>query len=286
MRVPAAFSTALRPVLTGPVQPAEWLGASPSALYLVARSGAVLAIVTHDAARLPCSLVLASTAAELPLIDLAPRAARRLASPASVGAGRVQWYGPTSIVTVTATREWAPSVITAAPPLPAALDQLSTAVATHDIGIEASWVARLACAGAGPEAQFAAVTALLGRGPGLTPSGDDVVAGFLLGARAFGSAVPSGSDGEDAGAAVPGAAAAVTELAGHATTALSAQLLRHAMRGECVVQVATAVAALAGRRAPLDAIDRLLALGHTSGAALATGLLTAAALPVVVGGVR
>ncbi|MEP7021265.1 MAG: DUF2877 domain-containing protein [Pseudonocardiales bacterium] len=275
MRVPAAFSTALRTVLTGPVQPVEWLGASPSALYLITRTGTVLAILTHDAARLPCSLVLASTAAELPLIDLAPEPDRRLAAPASVGARRVQWCGPSGVVTVAAARAWAPPVITVgAAPWPAALDQLRAAVATHDIGIETTLVAQLARAGADPEAQFAAVAALLGRGPGLTPSGDDVVAGYLLGARVFGRPVS-------------GAAVAVAELAGNATTALSAQLLRHAMRGECIAQVAAAVAALAGRCTPLDgAIDRLLAVGHTSGAALATGLLTAAALPVVAGAVR
>jgi Protein of unknown function (DUF2877) len=72
----------------------------------------------------------------------------------------------------------------------------------------------------------------------------------------------------------------VDELAEGATTALSAQLLRHAARGECVAQVAAVVAVLVGRPAPSDAVDQLLAVGHTSGAALAVGLLSAAALSV------
>jgi hypothetical protein len=78
----------------------------------------------------------------------------------------------------------------------------------------------------------------------------------------------------------------VGELAAGATTALSAQLLRHAVLGECVAQAAAVAAVLIGRRAPDDAVDQLLAVGHTSGAALAAGLLCAAALsvPAAVGG--
>jgi Protein of unknown function (DUF2877) len=265
MRVPAAVSTAVRPVLTGPIQPAEWLGVNPSALYLLTRCGTVLAVVTHDAVRLPCALVVAGTAAEVPLTALAPEPARRLAAPASVGSGGVEWTGPTGIVTVAGVREWPPSVVTVGAALPSALDALNTAVAERDIGVEADRVARLASHD--PAMQFAAVAGLLGRGPGLTPSGDDVVAGFLLGARAFGRAT---------GAAV----AAVDQLAASATTALSAQLLRHAVRGECVAQVAALATALIGGRAPGDAVDQLLAVGHTSGAALAAGLLTAAAVSV------
>jgi Protein of unknown function (DUF2877) len=264
MKVAAAFSTAVRPVLTGPVQPVEWLGASASALYLITGPGTVVAVVADDAVRLPCAVVLASTAAELPLTELAPGPGRGLMAPASVGDGRVEWTGPNGTVTVVGVREWAPRVVGFGHPLPAALDVLSAAVIGHDIGVEADRVALLANAGEDPAAQFAAVARLLGRGPGLTPSGDDVVAGFLLGAYAFGHAVP-------------GAVTAVGELTERATTALSAQLLRHAVHGECIAQVAALVAALTRCPAPGDAVDQLLAVGHTSGAALAAGLLSAAA---------
>jgi hypothetical protein len=104
----------------------------------------------------------------------------------------------------------------------------------------------------------AAVAGLLGRGPGLTPAGDDVLAGFLLGSMAFGL---------DAGRV----RAAVAAMAPARTTALSAALLWHADRGECVDEVAVVVASPSG-----PAVDRLLRIGHTSGAALATGLATAA----------
>lgn len=271
MRVPAAFSTAVRPILTGPVQPAEWLGASPSALYLITRSGTVLAILTHDAVRLPFALVLPRTAAESPLTDLVPAVSR---PPASVGGGRIEWANAGGAVSVRGVREWVPARVLAGRAGPVAVDAPVAASDGHDIGVERDRVAALAQA-AGAEDERRAVLALLGRGPGLTPSGDDVVAGFLLGARAFGSAVP-------------GAVEAVGDHAATATTALSAQLLRHAVRGECVPEFAAAVAALTGRPAPSDALDRLLAVGHTSGAALAAGLLAAAlrSAPLAVGGVR
>ena len=46
-------------------------------------------------------------------------------------------------------------------------------------------LAGLAAAVGDPDAGVAAATGLLGRGPGLTPSGDDVLTGFLVGAAAF-----------------------------------------------------------------------------------------------------
>lgn len=250
MRVPAAVSTAVQPVLSGAVQPAHWLGAGPSALYLVTDSGTVLAILSHDAVRLPVALVVPRTAAELPLAGLVPEPGAAV----TVGAGRVEWAGPEGVVTVAGVRAWAPARVRPGRPQPAAVAALRGAAAGHDIGLDPDLVAALG--------QRSAVAALLGRGPGLTPSGDDVLAGFLLGARAIGRSVPS-------------VAAAVTELAGDATTALSAQLLGHAARGECVPEFAAVVDALCGRPAPRDATARLLAVGHTSGAALTAGLLSA-----------
>lgn len=273
MRLPAAFSSAVRSDLSGPIQPAEWLGASASALYLIGGSGTVLAILTHDAVRLPCALVLCGTAAELPLTRLGPAAERRRRRPASIGAGRVEWAGPGGIVTVVGAREWAPARVRSGAPGRAALDALTLAVTGQHIGLDRELIARLGRCVDDPAGQYAAVETLLGRGPGLTPSGDDVVAGFLLGARAFGRAVP-------------GAVAAVAELARGATTALSARLLRHAIDGECVPEFAAALAGLTGPHAPGDALRRLLAVGHTSGCALAHGLLSAASgapMPVAIG---
>jgi hypothetical protein len=104
---------------------------------------------------------------------------------------------------------------------------------------------------------------LLGRGPGLTPSGDDVLAGYLVGAAAYD--VPA----EDV-------RRLVESQADRRTTTLSAALLRHAAAGETIPQVSALLDALAGSR-PLDrALADLHAVGHTSGAALASGVVAAA----------
>lgn len=116
-----------------------------------------------------------------------------------------------------------------------------------------------------PDALLADAPGLLGRGPGLTPSGDDLCSGVLLVHRL------AGTPGTDA------AARAVAELAPRRTTAASALLLCAAGEGRAAPVVGTALATLLDPTAPgpaLDTVvDALLALGHTSGADLAAGLV-------------
>ena len=107
---------------------------------------------------------------------------------------------------------------------------------------------------------------LLGLGPGLTPAGDDLLAGLLVGL----SARPDLRDP---------LAAAVQRHAPARTTWLSAELLRLAAAGlaaPAVVAVADALAGHGGDDALPRALPALLAVGHTSGPALARGLLLAA----------
>ena len=93
---------------------------------------------------------------------------------------------------------------------------------------------------------------LLGRGPGLTPLGDDVLAGWLTARAALGRP-------DDL------LAAAVRRRLG-VTTLLSATLLDCAARGEALPQLADWLAD------PTDATaDALLAVGATSGAGLMAG---------------
>ena len=93
---------------------------------------------------------------------------------------------------------------------------------------------------------------LLGRGPGLTPLGDDVLAGWLTACAALGRP-------DDL------LAAAVRRRLG-VTTLLSATLLDCAARGEALPQLADWLAD------PTDATaDALLAVGATSGAGLMAG---------------
>jgi Protein of unknown function (DUF2877) len=295
MKLAAAASTALRPVLTGPVHRARWLGATQGAVYLAipgrpgrpGQSGqpGALAVLAHDALRLPCGLVLATTSAELPLTALAPRDGGR--AECVIGEGTVRWTGPAGHVMVSAVREWAPARAARGPVAAGALAAVRAAlargaddptvaalargaddptVAALTRGADDATVAGLA-RGADDAAiadlRAGAVAGLVGQGPGLTPSGDDLLAGFLVGAHAFGLEVRSVRE-------------AVIRLAPAATTTLSAALLWHAVRGECIQEVAAFAAALTGRGEPGPAVERLLAVGHTSGGALARGVLLAA----------
>jgi hypothetical protein len=274
----AAASSALRTTLAGPARPAELLGLNGGALYLKtpAQPG-VLAVLCYDAVRLPCGLVLASTSAELPLTSLAPPAARSASF--VVGDGAVSWLGPAGPVVVRAVREWAPARPAAQGEVAASvLAAVRTAVSgaglsggqlsSADPGIDSRMLAGLAQAACDYDASAAAAARLLGSGPGLTPSGDDVLAGFLAGAFAFGL---------DAAALRQ----AIAVLAPARTTALSAALLWHAARGECIDELAAVAAVLTGQPQgrpdePGRAVGRLLSVGHTSGAALALGLVIAA----------
>ena len=103
------------------------------------------------------------------------------------------------------------------------------------------------------------VGGLLGRGQGLTPSGDDALAGILLVSHAVGRAAPL-------------AAAVRSRLA--ATTAVSAALLDAAADGYAAPDVVALVdAALAGDDAGVSrALPAVLAIGHTSGADLVAGI--------------
>ncbi len=107
-----------------------------------------------------------------------------------------------------------------------------------------------------------AVRALVGRGEGLTPSGDDALAGALLVAHALGT-----------GTAL---ADAVRARLG-ATTAVSAALLDAAADGYAARPVVTLVdAAVAGDAEALrGALPAVLAIGHTSGADILTGIRVA-----------
>lgn len=348
MRCLAAASSALRPVLAEPPQPAECLGVTRGALYLrTSGPPGVLAVLCQDAVRLPCGLTLPATSAELPLTALA-----RAATSFLVGDHTVRWTGPLGPVDVRAVREWAPgrprggavtasglaavraalgryhsgphidewpvtipAAVAADHPWSAAglgpgrdarpLAILGEMASDHHIGIAATDARPLAALGAAAgdhAASVATATAMLGRGPGLTPSGDDVLAGYLTGAVAFGL---------DAAALRQ----AIADLAPARTTALSAALIWHAARGECIDELATVAAVLTSQprleseqssdracrpasvghssgagpagslgiaaegalhRLAERAVSRLLSVGHSSGAALALGLVIAA----------
>jgi hypothetical protein len=105
-----------------------------------------------------------------------------------------------------------------------------------------------------------AATALGGAGPGLTPAGDDVLAGILMAARArLGVAVQDG----------------LVDVAARVRTSdLAGAFLHWAARGQSVAPVHDLIGALAaGDRSSAEAArDQLCTLGASSGADLALGL--------------
>jgi hypothetical protein len=121
------------------------------------------------------------------------------------------------------------------------------------------------------------VTALLGLGSGLTPQGDDVLAGLLVVLCAAATAPPL----------VHQLCDIVTNEAPRRTTSLSAGLLRDAADGFAVPPLVRFVDGLqqvdhggtaTTHRTLAEVVVPLLAVGHTSGAALAHGAVAAARL--------
>jgi hypothetical protein len=130
-----------------------------------------------------------------------------------------------------------------------------------------------ACAGDAPDDAAAAALALLGLGPGLTPSGDDFVGGAFF-ARAVLSRASAG-DPE----AWRAAAATVREAAARATHRISAALLGDLLDGNGWEPLHGLAAALArdDGAAALHAARRLTRLGHSSGWDLLAGFVAGAA---------
>ena len=102
---------------------------------------------------------------------------------------------------------------------------------------------------------------LIGLGPGLTPAGDDVVAGALVAAHATSDPRLTRWQEETRVA-----------LRARRTTAVSHGLLHHAVDGYATPELAAFVTGVCAGDAGQAAGD-LLAVGHTSGPALAIGAL-------------
>jgi hypothetical protein len=227
----ASCSTLAAPIVDAPPAELSVLGCSASALYLDA-GDTVVAVLTQRAVQLPCSVILPTAS----LAGLEPDASVRL------GSAELRWRRGRVDVRVRLVRRWTPPRVGAVDPRQERIDELAAAV---DV----------------PAIQ---VGSLLGRGPGLTPSGDDVLAGYLLACRAFG--VPAEI-----------LSAAILRDAATRTTALSRSLLRLAADGWCIRQAAALIASLARCDPDPAALRALLAVGSSSGAALAAGIAAAAA---------
>ena len=270
--VPAAASTGVAELLRGPVRSARVLMTMPAAVYLsvaTERGGDVVGVLTSDAARLPLGCVLFRASNGRPLVALPPGA------PAEVGGGRIV----VGDLAVSAAAWWEPHPRLPSPHpalLPEGVRQLRNAVYGEGVPHSAFTLPGLPTGPGGPlaalrgavrradlDAALRTSARLIGLGPGLTPAGDDVMAGTVAGLVLLGH---------------PEArrfAAGVYALATGRTTELSRALLRHAAAGRVSAEYAAVLHALVGERALGPAIDGLLATGSTSGRAMALGLCTA-----------
>lgn len=255
----AAVSRSVAEVLTGPERGFRVVTSWPAVLHLLLdppQEGArpeVLALLGEGAVRLPLGVLLAPD--ERRLLGVA-----RVGDRGVVGDGRFELAG----TSVRATRWWDPSLpasgaaeVAATGPveaLSAALPALPDEVVAPAAALEDTLTA------ADPAAVRQAVERLVGLGPGLTPAGDDVLVGAL-------TARPGGGLAE--------AVDAVLAAGPARTAALSAALLDQALRGYGLPQLAALLRALGGPPgAPVArAVEDLLGVGGTSGAAIGHGLL-------------
>lgn len=254
--IPAAAASAVADLLRGPDRTGRVLAVTPHAVLVSvdppsdagsATGAELLCLAGPRAVRLPCALLLG------PGLPAAAPGQR-----VDVGSGRVRLPASTVVV-----RRWwpTPEPVLAHPVLAAARRGSLDPPALTD-GLDERTRRLTDALGTGGPPLGPAVRALLGRGPGLTPSGDDVLAGAVVTLRAARHAVADNLAGVVAGCRPH-----------ERTTAISAALLDHAARGHCIPEVAGLLAAL--ERADSDvsaARHRLLAVGHSSGAALLHGV--------------
>ncbi|WP_196255612.1 DUF2877 domain-containing protein [Micromonospora sp. WMMD558] len=237
---PVAAAVSVAPVLRGPRRLVAVAAVTDRAVYLDTGDPdcPAICLVTSSAVRVPCALVLG---------DCAPPPDVTVGDTGLVGGGQLVLGG----AAYRPARWWRPA-------RPART--VGAVPAAHlpplDAGTSGA-VARLARDLASDAPLAGPVTALLGRGPGLTPLGDDVLAGALVALVAADS--PAGAR----------LAAETIQRAPHRTTFVSAALLWHAARGECVPELAALIAGAPG------ATEALLRVGHTSGAGLAHGVCAA-----------
>jgi hypothetical protein len=257
---PVATSTAVRDLVAGPRQRGRVIAALPHALYVqVGRD--VVAVVSADAVRLPLAMVLASPAATCGLDSVRSLVAHVGVGELSVGSRTVRtarWWEPAR--PQVGQLGDCPALSAAVRGLDAGLADVVIAADCRDavevLGRTLGWGAYVPL--------IRAVAGLVGRGPGLTPTGDDVLAGAVTTLRALGAHRRAEL------------LACAVQRRLDATSALSAALLRHACAGDVVPEAAAVLHALGSPSELSTALRPLLALGGSSGADLATGILLGA----------
>jgi len=257
--LPAVASLAITPLIKTDPGPAFVLGVSDHAVW-IGRADGVLVVSAIDAVRLPNGVVIAPTASDRPFASIRPGEEAMVGDGAigfrSLALRVVRWWDPVPVLPKSNPIDVATVIGT--------LDGVVPRI--PDRGLEAS------LANGDDEAVMGAARRLIGLGDGLTPMGDDLLAGAVAGMLLIGRSL----DVSGCGATVRCLEAPVMEHAAGATTRFSATLLGHAFKGEVANPAAALLYALAGRGDAAAAAQELLDVGHSSGPALAAGLLAGA----------
>jgi len=242
--IPAAASAALRPLLAPAPVPGRVLGANRAVIWLEAGDECI--VIERRGIGLPNGV---TTTADFPDVPAVGTPAEIGDLEIRIGAGAVsvsRWWDP---------RPHLPPADAGA--LARAFARLDPAEA-DDAGLEAALSARHRPSVAG------SARSLVGRGDGLTPAGDDVLAGVIATLRLVRA--------PDAAMLADLLIPPVLDAAETRTTLLSRSLLRHAAAGRVALPVADLFAALTGSGDPIGSFRRLLSMGHSSGPALAAGI--------------
>ncbi len=266
--VTAAAASAVVRLLLDPARVGAVLGTFPRAVLFGIDTDAgprVVSLLAREAAGVPNGVRLTGP---LPADVVAVRANTRVL----VGDGGIR-VGHLSVRLV---RSWNSQVYRIRPD-PAGLAALDRAAGAAERGVPLAAIRSLsdalAATGASTVELAAAAQALVGLGSGLTPGGDDVLSGLLIGLHAGGRTDLARRIGDRV-------LRGITER----TTLLSADLLRLADAGQAGAEALAVLRAIhrpgpnvakaptaAGERLTAS-VQALLSVGHTSGADLATGL--------------
>lgn len=257
-RVPGVASIAIHGLLTVP-RTATVLGTSGYAVWLLVDES-VIVVSTRDATRLPNGIEILARASEDPFSQVHHGASIK------VGFGRVMLEGLAANV----TRWWDPRpILHKVTP-----EELATNIASlpADVPDVESDQLRSALYSFSPNALLAAARPLLGKGSGLTPESDDYLAGALASIRLLSAAL----DHERATRMLDMVANPLAKLADARTTAFSAALIQYALRGQVAAPAGSLLRAFAGRGDVAPAHRVLERVGHSSGPALAAGMVLGA----------
>lgn len=258
VRVSGVASVAVHGLLTVP-RTAAVLGTSSHACWVLVEDDVVV-VSTRDATRLPNGVEIAAAAADGVLANV------RHGTNVDLGFGRVAFDN----LTVGIGRWWDPR-----PALPVITpDQLRDAIDGTPASVATLESQRLeeALEAWSAEELAAAAKSLVGRGSGLTPEGDDYLAGAVAAIRVLGEAV-----GHTRGISMlERSAPLLARLADARTTTFSAALIRYALRGQVAEPAGRFLRAIAGRGNIEKTHAGLQNVGHSSGPALAAGIVLGA----------